>query len=165
MIIPITKLPKKVLRSPVKNIEFPLKKEVRRLLKDMLDTVKKADGIGLAAPQIGKDLNLAIIFLEHSGIPAFPLFNPRIVYSSKETVDIEEGCLSLPGLFGIVQRPKKITVEAENMEGKTISLTDDGWVARVIQHEVDHLNGTLIIDKFKKITSGQGLVEGYLEEK
>lgn len=165
MILPIAKLPARILREETKTVEFPLNKDVRRLLKDMLDTVKKAQGIGLAAPQVSKDLKMALIYLEESGVPPFPLFNPRIIASSKEQVEIEEGCLSLPGLFGIVSRPKQITIEAENMDGKTVKLTDDGWIARVIQHEVDHLNNILIIDKFKKITKGKSLVPQYLGEK
>ncbi len=165
MILPITKLPAAVLRKPTEVVVFPLKKEVKRLVLDMLDTVKKADGIGLAAPQVSKSLNMALIYLEESGVPAFILINPRIVKVSKETVEIEEGCLSMPGVFGMVRRPKKITVEAEDLEGKTITLTDDGWIARVMQHEIDHLNGTLIIDKIDTITKGEDLLPKYQPKK
>ena len=161
MILPIAKLPAKVLRNKNENIPFPLHKDIKKLVLDMLDTVKKADGIGLAAPQVSKSLNMALIYLEESGVPPFMLFNPRIIKASKETVEIEEGCLSLPGVFGLVERPKKITVEAEDLEGKTITLTDDDWIARVMQHEIDHLNQTLIIDKFKNITRGHELLPKY----
>ena len=161
MILKIIKLPAKILRTPTEPVSFPLKKDVKRLVFDMLDTVKKADGIGLAAPQISQNLKLAIIYLEEAGVPAFFLFNPRIIKTSKEEVEVEEGCLSMPGLFGMVTRPKKITVEAENTEGKTVQITDDGWIARVIQHEVDHLNATLIIDHIKRITRGKELLKNY----
>ncbi len=161
MILPIVKLPAQVLRRPVEDVKFPLSKEVRRLIKDMLDTVIKADGIGLAAPQIGKNLNLALIFLEHAGVPVIPIINPKIVSSSKETVAIEEGCLSLPGLFGMVKRPKKVVVEYTDVTGKMAKLEDNAWIARVAQHEIDHLLGTLIIDKFSTITQGKELLERY----
>jgi peptide deformylase len=129
----------------------------------MLTTVKVADGIGLAAPQVSKNLQLALIYLEEAGVPAFPIFNPRIIKASKEQVEIEEGCLSIPGVFGLVKRPKEITLEAENSEGQTITLTDDGWIARVIQHELDHLHGTLIIDRWRKVTRGQELLSQFEE--
>jgi peptide deformylase len=161
MILPIAKLPAKVLRTPTEQIPFPLNKTTKRLVLDMLDTVKKADGIGLAAPQVSKSLNMALIYLEEAGVPPFMLFNPKITSSSKEEVEIEEGCLSMPGVFGMVKRPKKITVEAQDLEGKTITLTDDDWIARVMQHEIDHLNGTLIIDKFASITKGKELLSKY----
>ncbi len=161
MVLPIAKLPAKALRRPTENLTFPLKKDIKRMVLDMLDTVKKADGIGLAAPQVSKSLNMALIYLEEAGVPPFMLFNPKIIKSSKETVDIEEGCLSMPGVFGLVERPKKITVEAQDLEGKKITLTDDDWIARVMQHEIDHLAGTLIIDKFKTITRGEELLSQY----
>jgi peptide deformylase len=163
MILPITKLPSPVLRKENEKVHFPLSKDVRKLLKDMLTTVKVADGIGLAAPQVSKNLQLALIYLEEAGVPAFPIFNPRIIKASKEQVEIEEGCLSIPGVFGLVKRPKEITLEAENSEGQTITLTDDGWIARVIQHELDHLHGTLIIDRWRKVTRGQELLSQFEE--
>ncbi len=161
MILPIAKLPAKILRKETADIPFPLHKDIKRLIRDMLVTVKKADGIGLAAPQVSRDLNLAIIYLEEAGVPAFPLINPKIIYRSKETVEIEEGCLSMPGVFGLVTRPKKVTVEAQDLSGKKINLTDDGWVARVMQHEIDHLHSMLIVDHIKKFTRGRELLSKY----
>lgn len=161
MVLPITKLPAKVLRTPTRDIVFPLSKDIIRLIRDMMDTVKKADGIGLAAPQVGRDLNLAVVYLEHAGVPPFVLINPTVAKTSKETAKIEEGCLSIPGVFGSVDRPKKITVEAYDLEGKPITLSDDGWIARVMQHEIDHLNSTLIIDRIKKVTQGKELLAEY----
>ncbi len=161
MILPIAKLPAHILRKDTQDLAFPLNKDVKRLIKDMLDTVKKAEGIGLAAPQVSRDLNLALVYLEESGVPAFPLINPVITYRSRETVEVEEGCLSMPGVFGLVERPVKITVEAYDLKGKKIKLTDDGWIARVMQHEIDHLHGTLIIDKLNEITRGKDLLKKY----
>jgi len=161
MTIPIAHLPAQILRKPTKDIVFPLSKDMKRLIKDMLATVKKADGIGLAAPQVSKDLNFAIIYLEEMGVPPFAIFNPKITKASKEQIEIEEGCLSMPGLFGMVSRPKKITIEFQDFEGAKHVITDDGWLARVIQHEVDHLNNVLIIDKFRTITRGEELLKKY----
>lgn len=161
MVLPITKLPAAILRRPVVDVAFPLSKDVRRLLRDMVDTVIKADGIGLAAPQVGRNLNVALIFLEHAGVPMFPIINPKIVLRSTEIKVIEEGCLSLPGLFGKVARPKKITVEYYDVQGEKKTFTDDDWVARVAQHEIDHLLGTLIIDKFDEVTQGRELLSVY----
>lgn len=161
MILPITKLPSRVLRSPVKPVSLPAKKQLLRLVQDMLHTCRKADGIGLAGPQVSQSLNLALINLEEHGIPPFIIINPVITHRSKETTTVEEGCLSMPGVFGEVSRPKKITVEFYDLEGKKHSLTDDGWIARVIQHEIDHLQSVLIIDKLKKVTQGKELLKKY----
>jgi peptide deformylase len=158
MIVPIAKLPSKILRAPTKDLDLPVKKNTMRMIKDMVDTVRSADGVGLAAPQIGKDLNMALIYLEEMGLPAFPIINPTITKYSKEMTEMEEGCLSMPGVFGMVKRPKKITVEAYNLDGEKFVITDDTFLARVIQHEVDHLHCTLIADRIYKITKGEELL-------
>ena len=161
MVLPIVKLPSEVLRRPVEDVTFPLSKDVRRLIRDMLDTVVKADGIGLAAPQVGRNLNLAIVFLQSANIAPFVIINPKIVATSSEPHTIEEGCLSLPGVFGMVERPKKVTVEFYDLEGNKQTVDDDGWIARVCQHEIDHLLGTLIIDKMDSVTQGSELLPLY----
>ena len=89
------------------------------------------------------------------------IINPKIVKASKEKAIIEEGCLSMPGVFGPVERPKKITVEFQDLEGNPQTIEDDGWIARVCQHEIDHLNQTLIVDKLQKVTQGQELLRKY----
>lgn len=161
MILPIAKLPSRVLRRPTEDLPFPVKKATFRLVRDMVDTVRAADGVGLAAPQISKSLNMALIYLEEAGLPAFPILNPKITKYSREVTEMEEGCLSMPGVFGIVRRPKKITIEAYNLAGEKFVITDDTFLARVLQHEVDHLQCTLIIDKFEKITRGHELLARY----
>jgi peptide deformylase len=161
MVLPLSKLIAKILRIPTEDIKLPADKNIIRLVKNMITTCKAANGVGLAAPQIGKNLNMAIIYLEEMGLPAFPIINPKIISSSKQQEEMEEGCLSLPGLFGTVSRPKKITVEAYNLEGEKFQITDDTFLARVLQHEIDHLNNILIIDKFKEITTGKELVKKY----
>ncbi len=161
MVLPLSKLPAKILRTKTEDITFPVDKNILRLVKNMVITCKAANGVGLAAPQIGKNLNLAIIYLEEMGLPAFPIINPKITYRSKQQDEMEEGCLSMPGLFGKVSRSKKITVEAYNLQGEKFIITDDTFLARVLQHEIDHLNNILIIDKFNEITSGQELLPKY----
>lgn len=161
MILLIAKLPVKILRQPVEDVTFPLNKTTKRLLQDMLDTVKHAPGVGLAAPQVSKNLNLALIYLEDAGIPPFAIINPVIKEVSKETTVVEEGCLSMPGVFGEVRRPQKITVEFSDLTGKRITITDDTFLARVLQHEIDHLNNILIVDKLGKINQGQELLDQY----
>lgn len=131
----------------------------------MTDTVRKADGIGLAAPQVGKSVKLIIVNLEKSGVPLAVFYNPKIVSKSFAKIEIEEGCLSIPGVFGMVKRPKKITVEAQTAEGKTVQFTDDGWIARIAQHEIDHINGRLIIDLIKKYTQGGEIVKQWRAKK
>lgn len=163
MILPIAKLPAKILRAPVEDLTFPLKKDTLRLIKNMLDTVISANGVGLAAPQVSKNLNMALIYLDDAGIPPFPIINPKITERSKETEEMEEGCLSMPGVFGMVSRPKKITMEAYNIEGEKFTITDDTFLARVLQHEIDHLENTLIFDKLEKVTTGEDLLPNFAE--
>lgn len=165
MILPVITYPNEVLRKPTAPVTFPLTKEIKKLVKDMTDTVRNHDGIGLAAPQVGKSVKLIIVNLEKSGIPLFALFNPKIVSKGFKKVEIEEGCLSIPKVFGLVKRPKKITIEAQNMEGKKIKFTDEGWISRVSQHEIDHINGVLIIDLIKKYTQGEDIVKEWKKGK
>src|SRR5262249_12000157 len=140
MILPILTYPNEVLRKPTQPVIFPLSAEIKKLTKDMIDTVRKADGIGLAAPQVGKSVKLIVINLEKSSVPLMVLYNPKIKYSGFKKTEIEEGRLSLPGVFGMVKRPKKVTIEAQNAEGEKVTFTDEGWIARVAQHEIDHTN-------------------------
>ncbi|QQS22540.1 peptide deformylase [bacterium] len=164
MILPISKLPAKILRTPTEEVNLPGDKNLTRLINNMVTTCKAANGVGLAAPQIGQNLQLAIIYLEEAGLPVFPIINPRITEVSKETDEMEEGCLSLPNLFGKITRPKKITVEAYNLAGEKFVLTDDTFLARVLQHEIDHLNNILIIDKMNEVTSGHELIKQYQDK-
>ncbi len=159
MILPIVTHPNPVLRAPTESVTFPLSSAIKKLTQDMIDTVRKADGIGLAAPQVGRSVKLVIINLEKSGIPLFALYNPRIISKGFKKIEVEEGCLSIPGVFGYVKRPKKVTIQAENHLGQTVEISDEGWIARVAQHEIDHVNGILIIDLIKKYTQGKELVK------
>jgi len=140
----------KILRAKNSELTFPLSTKVRELIEDMKLTVKKAPGIGLAAPQVGSNLMLAIIHLEEFGIKSFALINPKIVSKSIRKTPMEEGCLSIPGVFGMVKRPAKVEVAGFTEQGKAVRIKADKLLAKVLQHEIDHLNAILIADKFVK---------------
>ncbi len=159
MNLKIVKHPSNILREQSKPVTFPLKAEYKKLVTDMLDTVRKASGIGLAAPQVSHNIRLIIIDLEHMGLPPFALFNPEILSASKKVESLEEGCLSIPGVFGLVERPSKVKFRGQDQEGNFISADVDGMLARVIQHEIDHVDGILIIDKISEFTQGKELLE------
>jgi peptide deformylase len=154
MILKIVKVPDPILESKTALVK-EITPEILKLVKDMIDTCRKAQGIGLAAPQIGKSLRLCIINLEHLGLPPFALINPKIVRTSWKKINMEEGCLSIPGLYGMVKRPAKITIKATNIEGRETKFEADGILARVLQHEIDHLDGVLFTSKMSKQTSGE----------
>lgn len=159
MELPIVTFPNDILRQPAQPVSFPLSKEHKKLALDMIDTVRKADGIGLAAPQVNQPYRIIVINLEKSEVPAFALFNPRVVSRGPKKIEVEEGCLSIPGVYAMVKRPQKVTIEAENFNGETVQITDEGWVSRVAQHEIDHTNGILILDHTKKFTKGEEIVK------
>ncbi len=140
----------KILRAPNKELSFPLNKKILELIEDMKLTVKKAPGIGLAAPQVGHNLMLAIIHLEEFGLDSFALINPKIISRSIKKTLMEEGCLSIPKVFGNVKRPAKVEVAGYTQEGRSVHIKADRLLAKVLQHEIDHLNGVLIADKFEK---------------
>ncbi len=161
MILPIITYPNEILRRRTEPVVFPLSKEIKKLTRDMIDTVHKADGIGLAAPQVGKSVALIVVNLEKNGIKPFAMYNPKIKKRSFKKIEIEEGCLSLPGVYGLVKRPKQVTIEAQNGDGEKVVITDDGWISRIAQHEIDHINSVLIIDLIKKYTAGKDIVDSW----
>ncbi len=121
--------------------------DVRRLIKDMFDTMYEADGVGLAAPQVGVSHRVIVIDPREQDIKPLGLVNPIILESGDESDRGEEGCLSIPGLKDIVERPASIVLEALDVEGKPVRIEAEGLLARVLQHEVDHLDGILFIDR------------------
>lgn len=150
--LPITKLSthEKILRTENRDLSFPLTSEIKQLIANMKATVKKAPGIGLAAPQVGVNLNLAVINLEEFGVTPFALISPKVISKSIKKTMLDEGCLSAPGLFGPVKRPARVEVEAYREDGRRVVIKADGLLAKVLQHEIDHLNGILIVDKMEK---------------
>lgn len=155
MILPIIKYPEKILKQQGATVPFPLSASNQKLIEDMFDTVRAAKGIGLAAPQVGKSLRIIVVDLSHLGVAAFSLVNPEIVKPSKKETELEEGCLSLPGIYGMVARPYKVHFAGFSPAGERIQAKADGLLAKVIQHEIDHTNGILIIDKITKYTDGK----------
>jgi peptide deformylase len=153
----IAKYPAEILRKNAKPIsEF--NDDLKKLAEDMAKIMYEDDGIGLAGPQVSLSKNIIIIgdSDEHSW-KAY--INPIITYISKNTTTTEEGCLSLPNIFGNVTRPKKIRFKYQDLDGKTHKTKAKGLDAIVIQHEVDHLNGVLFIDRADKITKGQDILD------
>ncbi len=140
--------------------------EIRTLVDDMVETMYDEVGIGVAAPQVGVSLRL-IVIADDETRRARPLVNPVIVDSSGERV-AEEGCLSIPGIFGPVTRATWVRVEARDLEGQPVTVEGRDLLARVFQHEIDHLNGVLFIDRLDPVTRDrikrkikkEGLAEG-----
>ncbi len=133
-----------VLRKVAREVTvFDEKLEV--LVEDMIETMHDADGVGLAAPQIGI-LKRVIVFDLYDDEGPMALINPRIVDQSGIQME-EEGCLSLPGRHGIVKRPLSVTVQFEDLDGESYEIVGEELLARVLCHEIDHLDGVLYIDK------------------
>lgn len=137
-----------MLRKKAAPAENPKSPEIQKLVRDMLITMKEAGGIGLAAPQVGHSLR---IFTANVEDKIYVFINPEIKDMSKDKIPFEEGCLSVRKIWGPVTRPKKLTIKALNENGKPVKIRAKGLLARVIQHEIDHLNGALFIDKAEKL--------------
>jgi peptide deformylase len=118
-------------------------KAIQKLIRDMRQTVQSADGAGIAAPQVGTSLAVCLAMIQGK---MMPLINPEITWKSEETNTEEEGCLSLPGVTVPVTRPREITVKYVDGRGASQEHKLTGFDARTVQHEVDHLNGVLIVD-------------------
>jgi peptide deformylase len=144
-ILQIRELGDPVLRTKTKAVEEVTDK-TRRMLDNMADTMYDASGVGLAAPQVGVSKDMVVIDI---GEGLISLINPEIVDSSEEVAVEEEGCLSIPGKNGNVARSRKVVVKALNKEGEAVEIEAEGLLARALQHEIDHLDGILFIDKVK----------------
>lgn len=139
------------------DIQTPL---LQQLIDAMLVTMRQAEGIGLAAPQIGQSIRLAVIdrSTNHQLKDDLVIINPVILYSSLDKEIGEEGCLSIPKVFGDVERSVQIRIRAFDRRGLPFQLEAQHLLARVLQHEIDHLNGKLFIDHALKITKGKSLL-------
>jgi peptide deformylase len=136
-----------ILRKKALKVKDPTATSIRELIPEMVETMRAADGVGLAAPQIGLSIRMCVIEV---GGKISVFFNPKITASSREKVVFEEGCLSLPGTFFPIKRSEGITVRYDDENGKPKKLKARGFLAIVIQHEIDHLEGTLIVDRYRK---------------
>ena len=145
MILPIITYPNEILRQKAKKIKEPKSREIKDLILDMLETMEESgNALGLAAPQVGQSVQLCIIKLDGK---THILINPKIARKSWGKEICEEGCLSFPGKFIPVKRHKKVTVKALDKNGEKIEIKAEGLLSRALQHEIDHLNGALFIDK------------------
>jgi peptide deformylase len=157
---PIVIHPNERLRKKARPVTM-ITDEIIELLENMYETMVAHDGIGLAAPQIGKDLQVAVVEIdEETGL--FELINPEIIERKGTDIDVE-GCLSIPETFGTVERADEVTVRYFDREGDEIEVTAYGYLARAFQHEIDHLNGKLFIDKIIDPIKPEDL-EAYMEE-
>jgi peptide deformylase len=147
--------------------------EVQRLVDDLFETMRAAKGVGLAANQVGVARRVAVVDTGEEAPPPLVLVNPRLVQVSDSTETVEEGCLSIPDLYGDVERPLAVVLEALDREGRPFRIDLSGFKARAVQHEIDHLDGVLFLDhlsavkrsllvaKWKKSRKGKS---GYLKE-
>lgn len=142
--------------------------QIQELIELMRDTMRAAPGVGLAAPQIGMPVQLAVIEdpeeylsgltadqlarLQRSSVPFHVIINPKLTFLDNSSVQFFEGCLSVEGYQAIVDRAVNVRVECLNERGEEVTINAHGWYARILQHEIDHLNGTLYIDRMKTRT-------------
>lgn len=175
MIKPICRMGNPILRKKARAIskDFLLSDHFDQLLQDLKDSMEHYGGIGIAAPQIGIDLQVAIIELqgmnrygEEINLPLTAFINPVITFLTNETQGFWEGCLSVPGLRGYVERPQKVKVNFMNSRGEQEEIVAEGFLATVLQHELDHLHGILYIDRIKdsRMLAYQEEFEEYLQE-
>jgi len=165
MAIKIVQAGHPVLRTRAKalDLEEILSKPIQQLIEQMRETMRDAPGVGLAAPQIGESLQLAVIedhadyqrnvsaerlaLLERSPVPFHVIINPKLTLHDDGPARFFEGCLSVSGVMGVVPRSRSVHVEALNERGEPVSIDARGWHARILQHEIDHLAGVLCIDR------------------
>jgi peptide deformylase len=158
----IRTVPDPVLKKKSRKVNA-VSADVRRLIADMVETMRAAPGVGLAAPQIGVDLRVIVVeYAEEppAGRPEgepppkpalYALVNPEITRASGEKVDGVEGCLSVPGFAGNVKRHAEVVVKGFNAKGAPVRIRAKGWLARIFQHEIDHINGIVFVDRAEKV--------------
>jgi peptide deformylase len=144
MILDIVKLGEDSLRQKSVPVE-EVNDEIRQLAEDMFETMIEAEGVGLAAPQVGRNIRMFVLIADDDVRRVF--INPQIIKTSSEVGDYDEGCLSIPQVYETITRPLAVTVQAVNEKGRPFTLDADGLLARIIQHEYDHLDGILYIDR------------------
>lgn len=163
----IVTLPEPVLRRKARPVA-KFDKDLHTLIDDMVETMREAPGVGLAAPQIGLSERLLVIEYyereedeenEEAPKKVWAVINPEIVKASEEMLMGVEGCLSIPGLLGEVERHAEVQVRAMNRHGKPMKIKARGWLARIFQHEIDHLNGVLFTDRATRVWQPQQPVE------
>lgn len=167
MVLEIVQYGHPVLRQRCKPVE-EVTDEIRQLADDMIETMVDAHGVGLAAPQIGRDIRMAVVDVSHDpecvsvlkvngedaeleSIMPLVFINPEIEYGQKKESDTE-GCLSIQGINAEVRRPEEVKVKLPQLDGSVLEIEADGLLARALQHEIDHLNGVLFVDRLISVT-------------
>ncbi len=151
----IVTLPQGILRRKARKVT-DFGSDLQALADDMVDTMHVAPGVGLAAPQVGESVRLIVVEYgdeEDEEMPPklYVMANPEITRTSEETLLGAEGCLSIPGVQGDVERFAAITVKGLNRHGRPMTVKAKGWLARIFQHEIDHLDGILFVDRAKTL--------------
>jgi peptide deformylase len=159
-VLPIRVLGDPVLREETRPV-VEVTDEIRRLIDDMFETMYAATGIGLAAPQVGRTERVCVVDVEGA---AFALVNPEIVQAEGPKAKAEEGCLSIPDIYGDVERPSRVVVRALDRDGKPFEVAVEGLLGRCFQHEIDHLHGKLFID-YLSFLKRRGALAKWEEEK
>jgi len=159
----IVAIPEKVLRRKARPIT-KFGDDLQVLVEDMIDTMRDAPGVGLAAPQVSESIQLIVVEYgdeEDETVPKklYVMANPVITRISTDAEVGVEGCLSVPGIVGEVERPLAITVKGQNRHGQPMTVKAKGWLARIFQHEIDHLKGVLFTDRADKIWKPTGPIE------
>jgi peptide deformylase len=134
--------------------------ELQTVVDDMVETMRQAPGVGLAAPQVNVPLRIIVVEYgsdedEEAPKKLYTVINPEITRPSPETVAGTEGCLSVPGIVGEVERVEALTVKGLSRRGQPITIKAKGWLARIFQHEIDHLDGIVFVDRATRVWSGQ----------
>jgi len=147
----IVTVPNLVLRQKARKVE-DFGDDLQTLIDDMVETMRDAPGVGLAAPQVNVSQRVIVVEFgdendENAPAKLYAVVNPEIIKPSREMVNGVEGCLSIPGLVGEVERSYTVTVRGFNRHGQPMKIKASGWLARIFQHEVDHLNGILFTDR------------------
>ena len=145
MILDILKYPHPTLRKKAKAVKR-VDDKIKKLIKNMIETMQAAPGVGLAAPQVGESVR---VIVANVGEGPFAVVNPKIKMKKGPTQVYEEGCLCLPGLVGPVERPSIVTVSGLDRNGQPIIIDAEEFLATVLQHEIDHLEGKVFIDRVK----------------
>ncbi len=151
----IVTLPQAILRHKARKVS-DFGPGFQTLVEDMIETMRQAPGVGLAAPQVGESTRLIVVEYgdeenEETPPKLYVLANPEITRSSEDTVLGTEGCLSIPGIQGDVERLAAVTVKGLNRHGRPMTVKAKGWLARIFQHEIDHLDGVLFVDRAEKL--------------
>ena len=154
-ILEIVTLPQTILRHKARKVS-DFGPDFQQLVDDMVETMRQAPGVGLAAPQVGESTRLIVVEYgdeDNEEIPPklYVMANPDITRTSPETLLGTEGCLSIPGIQGDVERFEALTVKGLNRHGHPMTVKAKGWLARIFQHEIDHLDGVLFVDRAEKL--------------